>query len=297
MQDKKGIETYVCIVRFDHPRTAQALVDFLIVKGMKATTIEEEGEHCVCVDEADQSEASQHVAHFLENPNHPKYWQASWQRNDTAKGAIAMVNQKQNKSESFKPFSIALALVCVLVFFSPLVVHGSWMSILAFPDEWSLLQHGQWWRLFTPVLMHGGFLHIGFNLVLWLVYASFIEAKQGAFKLAVMTLVIAVASNVMQFAWSYSANFAGLSGVVFGVIAYQWMLGRQNKAHLNAQSLKVFPGLLVYQALCFTPLIPLAFGAQIANGAHLGGLAAGIIWGQIDAVRFRARQGRERETS
>ena len=142
------------------------------------------------------------------------------------------------------------------------------------------IRHGQVWRLITPIFIHFGLLHLFFNM-LWLRdLGSMIEARQSWKLLAVLVLVIAAGSNLAQYFFG-GPMFGGMSGVVYGLLGYIWIRGKLDPGS----------GLYLHQSTVTMMLIWLAIGFTgflgIANGAHLGGLVAGVGWGYLSSLRFR----------
>jgi len=151
---------------------------------------------------------------------------------------------------------------------------------------------GQWWRLFTPVFLHasllnGGFglLHILFNM-LWLMdLGGMIERVQGGRSLLLKVILIGVVSNLLQYFVAGPA-FGGMSGVVFGLLGYSWVRGRQDVT----SGLYVSPHIMFMMTFWFF----LGFSGMmgpIANAAHGGGLVAGLFWGYVSANQVRVRRG------
>ncbi|NRB41600.1 MAG: rhomboid family intramembrane serine protease [Pseudomonadales bacterium] len=140
---------------------------------------------------------------------------------------------------------------------------------------WQLLKQGQVWRLFTPMFLHFNAMHIAFNLVLFVFFARQIEKKEGAFNLLSDILIIALISNLGQFWFSSGQLFGGLSGVVYGLMAYCWLLNilRKQLVYQVPQGLMLVS--IAMMALSFFGLFSL-FGMAIANWAHLLGLVAGL---------------------
>jgi len=133
----------------------------------------------------------------------------------------------------------------------------------------SEIRAGQLWRLVTPIFIHFNVLHIIFNMFWLRDLGSLIEVRKGSWFLGVLTLVIAVLSNLVQYLWS-GPNFGGMSGVVYGLLGYVWIKGRlYPSAGLSLQGNTVTI-MLAWLGLCFTGLL-----GPIANGAHVGGLAVG----------------------
>ena len=145
--------------------------------------------------------------------------------------------------------------------------------------EWVAVS-GEWWRLFTPTLLHFSVLHLVFNgLWLWLL-GMHIERTAGTLHCMLLVLITAVLANLAQFQ-AGGPMFGGLSGVVFGLLAYTLLVqGHPRFAGLHLPTgLWVFAA--VYIALGFTPIFSAAGIGEMANAAHLAGLATGIVAGGL----------------
>src|SRR5690606_16541906 len=71
---------------------------------------------------------------------------------------------------------------------------------------------GQLWRLVTPIFLHGGILHLVFNM-LWLYQlGSAIEHYEGSRLLLLMVMILGALCNTAQYLVSGPA-FVGMSGV------------------------------------------------------------------------------------
>ena len=143
------------------------------------------------------------------------------------------------------------------------------------------IRQGELWRLFTPMFIHFGPIHILCNM-LWLRdLGSMIEARQSPWCLAGLVLVFAACSNVAQY-YTGGPNFCGMSGVVYGLLGYIWIRGRFDPA----SGLYLHPSTVVMMIawffLCFTRV----FG-PIANTAHSVGLGMGMAWGYFSSLRHR----------
>jgi GlpG protein len=100
-----------------------------------------------------------------------------------------------------------------------------------------------------------------------------VEFVRGPVKLGLMILVLAVVSNLAQ-ATAQGPFFGGMSGVVYGIFGYIWMQQRlrpDSGFHLEPSTVVI---LLVWFFLCWFGVIQ-----NVANYAHGGGLAAGMLIG------------------
>jgi GlpG protein len=149
---------------------------------------------------------------------------------------------------------------------------------------WEDIQHGQLWRLFTPVLLHFHPFHLLFNAFWMRDLGVPSERFLGTGHYAVFMLWSAIASNLAQLVFGLSPNFGGLSGVVYALMGFLWARGyfdRNSGITLPNGWVIFFVG---YMVVGFTGLLDGLLGGSIANYAHLGGFAAGVIYGYIGAA-------------
>ncbi|MDA0794834.1 MAG: rhomboid family intramembrane serine protease [Proteobacteria bacterium] len=129
-------------------------------------------------------------------------------------------------------------------------------------------------RSLTPALLHFGEIHLVFNL-LWLFYfGRQIERVQPLLLVAVVYVVITLAGNVAQYYLTGSNAFGGLSGLIYGLVGYTWLLGimvPNSRIALKSSTFVVFVVAMVGMALFASD--------SIASEAHAGGLVAGLVAG------------------
>lgn len=139
----------------------------------------------------------------------------------------------------------------------------------------SEIGQGEFWRLFTPVMVHGDWLHLLMNMLLLLHLGSRIESCQGTGRLGWLVLVTAVLSNFGQYAL-YDANFCGMSGVLYGLLGYACVKGRLDPASGLSVPRNTAIVMVVWFFLCLAGLVP-----RVANGAHAVGLVTGAALGVL----------------
>lgn len=162
-----------------------------------------------------------------------------------------------------------------LSFFSLTDVDPAFRSLRGLTDILS----GQVWRLVTPIFLHFSLLHIVFNLWWMAMLGMLIEIRKGTGRFLVLVLVSAVLSNLTEYFYMDQVIgkyylFGGLSGVVYALFGYVWMKGESDPEaglRINSSTVLLMLGWLVF---CFTGML-----GPVANGAHLGGLAVGMVFG------------------
>ena len=80
-----------------------------------------------------------------------------------------------------------------------------------------LLAYEAWprepWRLFTSCLLHGGWLHLAFNLYWILRFGSILEPVFGALTRAILFLFLGTSSMAAE--WAFARGGIGLSGIAY----------------------------------------------------------------------------------
>jgi rhomboid protease GluP len=135
------------------------------------------------------------------------------------------------------------------------------------------IRAGELWRFFTPMLLHGSILHIGFNMYALNAFGAGLERRYGHGRFLLLYILSGFAGTVFSFLFS-SAYSIGASGAIFGLVAAEGIFLFQNR--------KLF-GSRVRQALnnvIFVVAINLFLGLQpgIDNWGHMGGLMGGLIF-------------------
>ncbi|KHO65834.1 MULTISPECIES: rhomboid family intramembrane serine protease [Pseudomonas] len=167
--------------------------------------------------------------------------------------------------------------------------YGITEEYLYFADLGHTLDSGQWWRLFTPMLVHFGWLHLAMNSLWYWELGRRVEAHQGRFALLGFTLLFALVSNLAQYVFGGVGIFGGLSGVLYGLLGHCWLY--QKLAPNPAYRLP--PGvvglMLVWLLVCLSGLVTALGLGAIANAAHVGGLLIGCATGVLGGWLARRR--------
>ncbi len=140
---------------------------------------------------------------------------------------------------------------------------------------------GQWWRLLTCVFVHGGLLHIGFNM--WCLWSlgRLAESVYGHWTFAAVYLICGLGASLGSVIWNPVILSVGASGAIFGIagaLIASFYLGEFSlpRAAMSGmlRSVVAFVGYNLF------------FGAVIShvdNAAHIGGLLMGLLLGALIA--------------
>jgi len=142
---------------------------------------------------------------------------------------------------------------------------------------------GEWWRLLTNVFVHGGIMHIAFNMwCLWNL-GALCESLYGRWTYAGIYLVCGVGASLASAAWHpLGPPSVGASGAIFGLagaLIAAFKLGEFSVPRSALSGTLRSLGAFVVYNLIFGAVIP-----GIDNVAHIGGLITGLIVGTLIAL-------------
>ncbi len=289
----------------DDEQAAQRFGDFLYVNGMPNTIERDQQSWVVWVHDDDHlPKAAAWLEKFHTNPSAPEFvvaTNAPKQREKEHRDLVDFQNRMHRGRDVVRKvgfygigrLTVALMAISIVV----AVVSragGNTSSIMGlFITKWEAgggyiqwqeglpeILSGQVWRLFTPMFIHFGIMHILFNM-LWLRdLGSMIEARESSWRLLLLVLLTSAGSNLAQYSISIpgfptlsggSPMFGGMSGVVYGLLGYVWMRGKFDPSSGLFLHKSTVTMMMVWLVLCFTGLL-----GPIANLAHLFGLLIGM---------------------
>jgi membrane associated rhomboid family serine protease len=125
------------------------------------------------------------------------------------------------------PAVLILIIVNVLVFLFE-VSAGGWddpevLHRIGALEPYAVVAQGEYWRLFTALFLHGGFLHLGFNLFALYILGPPLERAIGTTRFAACYLISGLASSAGVVALTVIgliqvAQVIGASGCIMGVV-------------------------------------------------------------------------------
>ena len=140
-----------------------------------------------------------------------------------------------------------------------------------------LLEGHQWWRLVTAMFLHGGLIHIGFNMMSLMQLGPALEELYGSARY----LFLYVATGAFGFlvsAWFGNLSL-GASGALLGLVgAMLAVTTKRGGAYMRDLRSRLISSVVILFILGFS-------GVGIDNYAHFAGLAAGFGLGKLFADR------------
>ena len=192
-----------------------------------------------------------------------------------------------------------IAGACIVLYIISLALQPQ--AIFQFRGPFSLLSPGQialyqlgmtggaawssgfWWTLLTAIYLHGGLLHIFFN-VMWIrnLGPAVVDAYGPARAFIVFSLAGAIGFLVSSLA--SKAPSIGASGSIFGMLAALIVFTRRGGGH-GQMSAQLWQWALIMFVMGFLM-------SGVNNFAHAGGFAGGWIVAQFMPLSAERREGR-----
>jgi len=141
--------------------------------------------------------------------------------------------------------------------------------------------------VFTSMFMHGGWMHLGGNMLYLWIFGDNVEDRFGHMKFLAFYLLCGIAATFAQMAFNPASNVPnlGASGAIAGVLGgYILLFPGARVRVLMGRSVVPMPALVViglWIVLQFVSgigsIAPTADTGGIAYMAHIGGFAAGFV--------------------
>jgi membrane associated rhomboid family serine protease len=194
-----------------------------------------------------------------------------------------------NTSRRTQPVvTYALIALNILFFFVELSGGDAFIETWAFvPSRFLANPAGDFLTIFTSMFMHGGWLHIGGNMLYLWIFGDNIEDRFGHLRYLVFYLLCGIAATIAQLAFSLGSGIPnlGASGAIAGVLGAYILLFPQRRVNVMlGYSVTQMPALIViglwFVLQLFSGIGSIASSADtggIAYMAHIGGFIAGVV--------------------
>jgi rhomboid protease GluP len=173
-------------------------------------------------------------------------------------------------------------LVFALQFLSNLVFGFDLLIELGAKDN-QAIRAGELWRLFTPMLLHGSILHIGFNMYALFALGMGLERRLGHFRFLVLYVLAGFAGNVFSFLITRGLS-VGASTSIFGLIAAEGVFLYQNRRLFGREARQAMGNILF--VIMLNLFMGFSSGGLIDNWGHIGGLLGGAIFTWFGGPRW-----------
>ena len=136
-----------------------------------------------------------------------------------------------------------------------------------------LILSGQFWRLITPILVHGSIAHIGFNMYALYIFGRNLEYQYGHGRFLTLYLLGGFAGNVVSFVLTPNPSL-GASTAIFGMLSAQGVFIYRNRRFFGNRARPILTNIIFILGINLI----LGLSPMIDNWGHLGGLIGGLVF-------------------
>lgn len=140
-----------------------------------------------------------------------------------------------------------------------------------------VVEHFYVWQLGTYMFLHGGFMHLFFNMLMLFFLGSTLETVWGGRHFLKYYVACGIGAGLCSMVFSYNSPVVGASGAVFGLYLAYAMVFPNNYVYIYflipIKAKHLLAGLVVFQLI-----MGLVGPSGIAYFAHLGGMATGLLF-------------------
>lgn len=213
-----------------------------------------------------------------------------------AAGGQRVVNARSiNARPSFRSSPVVFSLIAINVVIYLIGLTSAETEarlVFDYAARGELIEAGEWWRGLTAAFLHGGTMHILFNMYFLYIFGPRLERQVGSVAFSGIYLASAAGGSLATYLFGPPDTWSiGASGALFGLFG-AWLYAAYRQRGSAA-------GSAMFNQLGAILLINMALPLFIPNidwRAHLGGLATGIVvaflWEQLAARRNNSRQMR-----
>jgi membrane associated rhomboid family serine protease len=193
----------------------------------------------------------------------------------------------------FPPAISNIVLFTALIYLLQQMFLGQAPSPLALVPQ-QVLTKGMVWELATYMFLHGGTLHIVFNMFVLVMFGTNLEQWWGSWDFTKYYFITGIGAGVIQVITTYAFGgetwipVIGASGAIFGVLIAYGMAFPDRKVFLWF----VIPvsARTMVAIVAFLELAMVSQGDGVARFAHLGGMLVGYVYLKQENLFWRVKR-------
>ncbi len=190
-----------------------------------------------------------------------------------------IVNIDSKRKISFKAYKVTYTIIIlnILLYLIEVIKSRNLIDI----DIYTLIQmgakvnvlinSGEIYRLLTSAFLHGGIIHIFFNMSALNIIGREVEAVYGSKRYIAIYVISALGGSVVSYLFKPNSISVGASGAIFGLLGAMLIFGLKERDKIGKQYMKN-----ILETIGLNVIIGITI-PNIDNFAHLGGLILGAI--------------------
>jgi len=185
--------------------------------------------------------------------------------------------------DKYRFYAFKLIAIMVVIFIVQMVVPGFTDLFVLDQSSWT-----QIWRFVTSIFLHGGLAHLMYNMFALMLFGSVVERVIGSRRFLIVFFATGLFASLVSVNFYNSA--LGASGAIFGVIGALVLLRPMMTIWAFSLPMPMFLAGILWAA---GDLVGVFVPSNVANIAHLSGMAFGLFLGIYYRRMVKIRKNRE----
>lgn len=182
--------------------------------------------------------------------------------------------------ERFKFYAVWLCLICIGMFILQNLIPGFTDALIL--DKQSYYQP---WRFLTSIFLHGGWMHLLYNLFALGLFGSILEKLIGGRKFLAIFFLAGIFANLV--AVNFYASSLGASGAIYGVLGCLAFIRPGMAIWAFGLPMPMFIAVILWIA---GSVIGIFVPSNVGDIAHLSGIVIGLLFGLVLRLRRKPRK-------
>ncbi len=153
-----------------------------------------------------------------------------------------------------------------------------------------VIQKHFYWQIFTSMFLHGGFMHLFFNMFALYIFGIELEYSWGSKKFLQYYLICGIGAGIVSLLTYYNSPvpIIGASGAIYGVLLAYALLFPDRYLYLYFL-IPIKAKYLVGLFIIIEFFSGISGGGNIAHFAHLGGILTGFIYLKWPSIKSKLK--------
>lgn len=190
---------------------------------------------------------------------------------------IVKIDSKKSKGIKEYKFTYSIILINILIFLIEILMSGNFLDIDIYTLAYmgakinAFINEGEYYRLITAAFLHGGILHILFNMSALNIIGREVEGVYGGKKFLIIYFMAALGGNIFSYLFKPNSISVGASGAIFGLLGAMLVFGIKERKKIGKGYVKN-----ILETIGLNVIIGITI-PNIDNFAHMGGLFIGAL--------------------
>jgi len=174
--------------------------------------------------------------------------------------------------KKLKFYSLWFCLVCIIVFI--LQISFEWFTELFVLNSNALT--GEYWRFITSIFLHGGTVHLMYNLFALFFFGVALEKLIGSRKFLFVFFASGIIANIISV--NFYTSSLGASGAIMGIIGALTIIKPLMMVWAFGLILPMFIAAILW---VIGDILGVFMPSNVGNIAHLSGIGVGFLIGLV----------------